>query len=151
MSNKMRYEKACDQFASYENADWGKFCIYLEIADDLYVSRQVRVYENGNCLRYDREHWEDEFGSLGSARHTAQYDAACGEKWTIEKIAPEEFEAVWESANSAPNQPQRYDDSITAWTRHIEKKKLTSEQQKRLPPWIAKLYNANERTAPSDE
>jgi hypothetical protein len=63
---------------------------------------------NGNCLKYDRYHWHDDFGMLGGARHTPEYDADCAREWAIEQITAEEFERVWEAVDSASNQPQRY-------------------------------------------
>jgi hypothetical protein len=35
--------------------EWGDTTRYLEIGDDLYATRHLDLYDNGNALRYDRE------------------------------------------------------------------------------------------------
>jgi len=79
---------------------WGDFYRYLEIGDDLYATRQVDVFSNGNCLRYDRSRGEDDFGMLAGMKYS--------EKWTewwgpSTEITKNEFEDVWQSAERAPN------------------------------------------------
>ena len=44
--------------------DWGKFIRYTEIGEDGYAMRQIEVYKIGCILRYDRDHWCDDYGML---------------------------------------------------------------------------------------
>lgn len=51
-----------------------------------------------------------------------------------------EFESAWAGVQNAPNQPQQYDTS--SWSGIPEAlSHLTPEQCRRLPPWIARLFN----------
>ncbi len=111
----MRYDKAVDQLDRYLTIDWGTFTIYGEIGEDLFAMREVRVYENGNCLRYDRENWCDDFGELGSAKHTEKYEKHSRKEWVVKDIDKTEFESVWELAISAPNHPQQYTTDGRRW------------------------------------
>lgn len=111
----MKYEKAVDQFDQYMTSGWGTFTTYAEVGEDLFALRQVQVYANGNCLRYDRENWCDEFGSLGGARDSAKYGKLSRKEWHVEDIDRAEFESVWEQSMSAPNQPQRYTTGGREW------------------------------------
>ena len=71
----MRYLKSPPQ-AAYElkeSFEWGGFVRYIEIGDDCFALRQIDEYENGYLARYDRYHWEDQFGTLADFRY--------GENW----------------------------------------------------------------------
>src|SRR5436309_287681 len=61
------YEKAIGQGPAMLEpaASWGKFTVYVEIGEDLRPVREVRVFENGTMLSYDRAHWVDDFGTFG--------------------------------------------------------------------------------------
>jgi hypothetical protein len=132
----MRYEKARDQFDRYRTADWEHSCRYLEIAGDSFSSRQVDVCSNGNCLRYDRSIWVDEFGMLGEARHSPEYASRCQQQWAVEEITRDEFEAVRKASDTAPNQPQKYDASCFGQVPQGLVDEMTPERIERLPPWI---------------
>ena len=134
----MRYEKALDQIDQYATADWGPFTRYLEIADDNFARRQVDLYANGCGLRYDREHWVDPLGQLGDVRYALESSSEQSRRWTVLEIGAIEFEAAWENAARAPNQPQPYDAS--AFADASAGLRPTSEHLRRLPPWIAKLF-----------
>lgn len=98
------YLKAPDQTHGLEPpASWGAFTRYVEIGDDLYAVRHVDVFANGYALSYDRVHWVDELGMLGDMR----YDEKKWTKWwgAALEITPEEFEAVWRSAEESPARP----------------------------------------------
>jgi len=105
----MIYRKASKVVDRYSPlCDWGTFSRYLEIEDDSYAVRQVDLFENGYALRYDRGNWIDGCRSLAEMK----YDEAKWAAWwgPDEAIAAVEFEAVWDSAVQAPNQPQEYED-----------------------------------------
>ena len=48
--------------------DWGRSIWFFETDDLLLPLRQFEEYANGNRLRYDATHAEDEFGALGQGR-----------------------------------------------------------------------------------
>ena len=112
-----RYLRSSVQ-APYEYKDayhWGAFTRYLEITADGFASRQVDEYANGYLSRYDRVHWDDQFGTLASLRFS--------EAWTREwglpiTVARTEFEARWEAASR----------SIVA--------RLKSPSPNNPPPWL---------------
>jgi hypothetical protein len=67
---------------------------YVEIADDLYASRQVDDYGKGRVLRYDRHRAQDEFGFLMRClfSHKAK---AITRRSKAEPIEAAEFEKAW--------------------------------------------------------
>ena len=88
--------------ASYEYKDsaaWGAFVRYLELAGDGFASRQVDEYVNGNLTRYDRVHWDDQFGTLASLRFGDAWVREWGEPITISR---DDFEAKWKAAGNSP-------------------------------------------------
>jgi len=135
----MLYRKALDQFNRYTTADWGTFTCYLAIADDGFAWRQANIYANGYGLRYDREHWIDPFGQLSEARHTQRFEALQELRSTVIEIDSVEFDAAWNEVAQAPNQPQHFDPSSYADV-PTELGPRTPEQLRRLPPWIARLF-----------
>ena len=78
-----------------DSYEWGKFIVYIEFGEDNFATRSVRVYENGYITRYDREHWEDQFGSLPDFRFGKTWVKHWGEP---NEISAEEFEAKWKDA-----------------------------------------------------
>lgn len=101
---------------------WGKFTRYLEIAADRYANRQVGWFENGYALRYDREHYVDEFGKLADLRYSDQWH-----RWWPNSIAIErsEFERVWLNAAQSPaHQLQAQSTEAVSWPT--------------VPPWRAR-------------
>jgi hypothetical protein len=44
---------------------WGSSEWFVETDDEKNIVRQITVFSNGNVLKYDLDHREDEFGSLG--------------------------------------------------------------------------------------
>ena len=142
----MRYIKALNQVDRYTTAAWGPFTRYVEIADDQFAWRQVDAYANGNRLRYDRTHWADRFGSLGDGRHTPEDDRECRHRFIVSEITAAEFEAAWAAVQHAPNQPQQYGASSFADIRNALSEP-TPEHFRRMPPWIAALFDGEERSA----
>jgi hypothetical protein len=132
----MQCAKAHDQYLN-ATADWGPFCRYLEFGEDQFASRHVDVYSNGNCLRYDREHWVDKFGMLAEASNS---QSCSDRRWSIEQTTRKEFEAIWNESKTAPNQPQNYDASSFADSVEKRGSELTPERLAQLPPWITALY-----------
>lgn len=102
----MIYQKSSLQFNRYCPPDWGQLHTYAEIADDEFTARQVDVYENGFCFRYDRVDWQDDDGSLGAMNLDA--DKLTEWRGPSESLSAGEFEKVWMTALDAPNQPQVY-------------------------------------------
>jgi hypothetical protein len=80
---------------------WGKFSRYVEVGDDQLAVRQVDIFENGEILRYDREHQWDNYGMLIGLKFSRK------PKWAAffpgaEVISKDDFETVWRSAQSSP-------------------------------------------------
>jgi hypothetical protein len=82
-------------------ADWGPRIWYIEVGDDQQAVRFVEKFNDGKCLRYDRDHWCDDYGMLLGLRFSLK------QKW--KKFLPEatligkaEFEAQWDAAKASP-------------------------------------------------
>ena len=80
---------------------WGDFTNYLEVADDQFAVREVKIFENGNILRYDRSHWCDIYGMLSGLRFSRK------PKWAVffpnaQVITGADFEKVWSKARRSP-------------------------------------------------
>jgi hypothetical protein len=84
-----------ERMAGLPGATWGKFTRYLEIGADRYATRQVDRFENGYALRYDREHYIDEFGTLADLRYSSKW-----KRWwpNSQLIDAATFERVWADA-----------------------------------------------------
>ena len=98
---QFRYHRSRTQtpYRHKEAESWGSFVRYIELGDDGYALRQVDEYENGYLSRYDRAHWDDQFGTLANFRF--------GEAWIRHWGAPEvitqdEFEGKWAHAAASP-------------------------------------------------
>jgi hypothetical protein len=78
-------------------ASWGGYQYFIEV-DDQYVTRQVKCYENGNVLRYDRNHWCDDFGYMFVGKFSRKEKAGRG----MVALTAAEFEKVWVSALASP-------------------------------------------------
>ncbi len=84
----------------FRAAEWGEFVRYVEVADDQHANRQVEVYDNGNILRYNREHWCDDFSMMVALKFSRK------PKWAVffpgaELIAAAEFEKMWRTAQGS--------------------------------------------------
>ena len=73
-------------------AHWGSATYYYEIGDDLYATRQIEIYENGNILKHDEDNFSDEFGMLTDKPIDP-------DEFEPHVIAEDEFESVWNSSN----------------------------------------------------
>ncbi len=64
-----RYQRSPTQepYEFKDALDWGTFVRYIELGDDGFALRQVDEYQNGRLCRYDRTHWDDQFGTLARA------------------------------------------------------------------------------------
>jgi hypothetical protein len=88
-----------EPYALKDAVAWGKFIRYIEFADDCFAARQIDEYQNGYLLRYDRAHWEDQFGSLADFRLGAKWIEHWGHPDTI---AAALFEEKWVAAGNSP-------------------------------------------------
>ena len=86
--------------------DWGGFDYFIEI-DGQLVSRQVTVFENGNILRYTREHWCDDYGFMFMRKFSLKQKAARG----CQVIDQNEFEKIWQRSLESTLWP---DQQVTA-------------------------------------
>lgn len=102
-------------------SEWGTFSRYAEVAEDLRIKRQVDVFENGNMLRYDREHWVDEYGMLGDARINRNQRA--GPWGGFKEVPAQEFQSVWVMAGTE-----------SLWKRQLETSRSAEMGQR--PIWL---------------
>ena len=88
--NLMKYFKAYwSENRGDEYSDWGGATYFFEIDVDLYPTKQIEVYDNAYVLKYDSNHFYDEYGMLG--------DQALEIGLEFTEISQEEFEKVWNS------------------------------------------------------
>lgn len=86
----MRYFKFYwDENRGDEYSDWGNSFWYNEFDEEFYATKQMRIYDNGNVLKYDLERIDDEFGCLAEGIIDIGSES--------QEISKEEFEAVWNS------------------------------------------------------
>ncbi|MBS0515642.1 MAG: hypothetical protein JSS16_09230 [Proteobacteria bacterium] len=99
--DKARYQKSPLQaaYTPKESFGWGSFVRYIELGDDGFTSRQVDAYENGYFTRYDRKHWEDQFGTLADFRYGETWQKHWGKPIVIARA---EFELLWSQAAMSP-------------------------------------------------
>ena len=91
LGKRMRYFRlASEGFHAGEN--WGQAMYWLEVNDRGDAERELQVYPNGNVLRYDREHAEDEYGALAIMVIDGDEDV-----WVPHEITKDEFEVQWGS------------------------------------------------------
>src|SRR5262249_39240899 len=99
----MMYFKAPGRFLLRDSpaAAWGSFVIHVEVLDDQRAARQICVFGQGRILRYDRNHWCDDFGMLLGLRFSRK------PKWQLffpgaVSMASTEFEDAWRTALRSP-------------------------------------------------
>ncbi|WP_193198060.1 hypothetical protein [Nostoc sp. MG11] len=92
MSLSLKAKKYCkwvwDESFEGEFDTWGTSTYFMEIGQNLHAIRQIEVYENGNVLSYDGNHFSDNYGMLCDQR-IGEDDI---QEFEITKI---EFEQVW--------------------------------------------------------
>jgi hypothetical protein len=87
----MRYFKRTSEGYHAPGVDWGGDPTYwLEVNERGDAERQLDVYPNGNVLRYDRSHPEDEYGAL-----CVMVIDGDEEQWAAYEISRKEFEEQW--------------------------------------------------------
>jgi hypothetical protein len=80
-----------DETLGGEFDTWGTSTYFMEVTaveNDLYATRQIEVYENGNVLSYDYKHFADSYGMLCDKPLEKQDLQEFG-------ITQAEFEEVW--------------------------------------------------------
>ncbi|MEO5892003.1 MAG: hypothetical protein ABIQ31_17280 [Ferruginibacter sp.] len=75
-------------------AFWGTSDYYFETDDQLNVTRQLQVFEQGQVLKYGAEFTEDDFGRLADQ----PLDEA---EFKEHEIATGEFKNIWSSLKRA--------------------------------------------------
>lgn len=97
----VRYHKSPLQAAQAlrESFAWGQFIRYIELGDDGFASRQVDEYANGYLTRYDRKHWDDQFGTLADFRFGETWRKHWGEPAVISQNM---FQELWARAAISP-------------------------------------------------
>ncbi len=87
----MRYFRITDEGYHARGVNWGGNPTYwLEVNDRGDAERELQLYPNGNVLRYEREHEEDEYGALSIMVVDADEDF-----WAPFEITRDEFEERW--------------------------------------------------------
>ena|SRR5689334_2101093 len=87
----MRYFRIIDEGYHRPGVNWGGNPTYwLEVNDRGDAERELQVYPNGNVLRYDRTHADDEYGALSIMAVDGNEDF-----WADYEIGKEEFEEQW--------------------------------------------------------
>jgi hypothetical protein len=90
------FEYRWEETSGGEFDDWGFSNWYLETDQELYPLRQIVVYDNGSVLKYDENHFIDEFGMLPDQSVTEE---ELKESNTLE-ISKDEFEDKWLTLNA---------------------------------------------------
>lgn len=67
---------------------WGPSTYYFETDHEGSVLRQIEIFQNGNKLKYDQDHPEDDYGGLSDQ----QLDM---DEFNDFKIDKSEFEKKW--------------------------------------------------------
>jgi len=91
MGNKY-FKRKWDETRGDEFDSWGTSIWYLEVDNDLYPSKQIELYENGNRLKYHSEKTFDDYGRIGDQA----LDLDEFKEFEIEK---EEFDIEWRKSN----------------------------------------------------
>ena len=74
--------------------EWGRCTLHAEIGNDLFPERYIYEFANGNFLCYDRNHWFDDYGTLGTL---AFCEFRWMEHWTVSSES--DFQQLWEYAS----------------------------------------------------
>jgi hypothetical protein len=75
---------------------WGSAVYFFETDDTLVPLRQIELYDSGQCLLYDAEHQEDQYGML-----TSEALSAWDEPPDRYEIEAAEFEHHWSQGRGA--------------------------------------------------
>jgi hypothetical protein len=99
----MRYFKTTSEGYHARGVNWGGDPTYwLEVNQRGDAERELQVYPNGNVLRYDREHPDDEYGAL-----SIMVVDGDEELWAAYEITREEFEEQWRTRARLIGGPDR--------------------------------------------
>lgn len=107
-------------------ANWGPRIWFIEIGDDQEATRFIEKFKNGDCLRYDRDHWCDDYGMLLGLRFSLK------QKWRksfpgATMIDKADFEAQWDAAKKSPLWKLQSDTSrVEKWGVHSSQKSIST-------------------------
>jgi hypothetical protein len=81
-------------------ASWGPRTWYIEVEESQFATRFIEVFMTGDILRYDQNHWCDDYGQLLGLRFSLH------PKWkkhfrAVEIITADAFEAQWQAAKQS--------------------------------------------------
>ena len=93
MTNTNYFKRHWDESTGDELTDsWGKSIYYFETDNDLYVLRQLQVFDNGKVLKYDTSYIDNKFGGLSEiALEIEEFDEC--------RIDKTEFEQRWQTSH----------------------------------------------------
>jgi hypothetical protein len=92
--------------------EFGPYTDIVEVLDDQYANRHIVLFDTGQILHYDREHWVDEFGRLMGSKFSKQPKWMKGRR-SLVLISAEAFEVQWRQASSSPLWSQQKLRSLT--------------------------------------
>ena len=76
--------------------DWGGVTYYGEYGDDGYATRQIEVFDKGIVLKYDEQHFQDNYGMLDDGAFQEDNIKITDDPAVLE-ISQAEFERAWQS------------------------------------------------------
>lgn len=92
------FQQAGLGFQKWESAcEFGPYTDIVEVLDDQYANRHVVLFNTGQILRYDRDHWIDEFGRLMGAKFSKQPKWMNGRR-SLVLISAKDFDTYWTRA-----------------------------------------------------
>jgi hypothetical protein len=95
------FKRRWDECRGDEYDSWGCSVYYFEVDEQLVPVKQMEIYENGNILKYDRAHIEDQYGDLSQCPLELQGE----EGFEPFEITGEEFVRAWGAAKQFNQSP----------------------------------------------
>ncbi len=99
--NYLKYH--LDELRGDEYDHWGTVTFYSEIRDDGYPIRDIKIYQNGNSLKYRfNDLIEDQYGMLPDQPIIENEIKIV----SFEEITKEQFESLWIKSGFIDGNPQ---------------------------------------------